>query len=104
MARALGLTGVDRAEGRLSIGCRKSADCPADVIPDLQTDGAEHMLAALVTAKRKQLFSQIVVDLMGGDSDRGALTQTIRAAGDQFISLAAIQRSIFPSFCSALLV
>ncbi len=50
------------------------------VIPGLGTGGAEHALAALVTAKRKQPISQIVVDLLSSASD-SALTEAIRAAG-----------------------
>jgi glycosyltransferase involved in cell wall biosynthesis len=51
------------------------------VIPGLHTGGAEHMLAALVTAKRKQQFSQIVVDLSGGTAGDSALTEAICIAG-----------------------
>ncbi|MFZ0402390.1 MAG: glycosyltransferase [Pseudolabrys sp.] len=51
------------------------------VIPGLHTGGAEHRLAALVTAKRKQLFSQVIVDLRGSTASDGTLTDGIRAAG-----------------------
>ena len=51
------------------------------VIPGLHTGGAEHRLAALVTAKRTQLFSQIIVDLKGDAADDRVLTQSVRAAG-----------------------
>ena len=51
------------------------------VIPGLHTGGAEHTLAALVTARRRQPFSQIVVDLLGGAGGDSALTEAIRAAG-----------------------
>ena len=51
------------------------------VIPGLHTGGAEHRLAALVTAKRGQLFSQAVVDLKGDISSDSTLTDNIRAAG-----------------------
>ena len=51
------------------------------VIPSLRTGGAEHTLTALVTAKRKQPLSQIVVDLLGGPGGDSQLAETIRAAG-----------------------
>jgi glycosyltransferase involved in cell wall biosynthesis len=51
------------------------------VIPGLHTGGAEHKLAALVTAKRDQAFSQIIVDLKGDAASDSALTDGIRAAG-----------------------
>jgi len=38
------------------------------VIPGLRTGGAEQMLATLVTARRQQPFSQVVVDLLSGGS------------------------------------
>jgi glycosyltransferase involved in cell wall biosynthesis len=47
------------------------------VIPGLHMGGAEHMLTALVTAKRKKPFSQTVVDLLSG----GALADTMRGVG-----------------------
>jgi glycosyltransferase involved in cell wall biosynthesis len=51
------------------------------VIPGLHTGGAEHRLAALVTAKRKQPFSQIIVDLKGGARGDSTLADGVRAAG-----------------------
>lgn len=51
------------------------------VIPGLQVGGAERTLAALVTARREQPMSQVVVDLMGGTREGNALADTIRAAG-----------------------
>jgi glycosyltransferase involved in cell wall biosynthesis len=51
------------------------------VIPGLGTGGAEHTLAALITANRRQPFSQVVADLLGGETDDRELTKTIRAAG-----------------------
>jgi glycosyltransferase involved in cell wall biosynthesis len=50
------------------------------VIPGLSTGGAEHALTALVTAKRKEPLSPIVVDLLGGAGSDNTLTETIRAA------------------------
>src|SRR5687768_3739532 len=44
------------------------------VIPTLKTGGAEHMLASLVTAKRKQEISQAVVELTPG-GEVGAKTR-----------------------------
>ena len=45
------------------------------VIPGLHTGGAEHRLAAFVTAKRKQPFSQVIVDLRGSTASDGTLTE-----------------------------
>jgi glycosyltransferase involved in cell wall biosynthesis len=51
------------------------------VIPSLRTGGSENQLAALVTARRKQPLSQIVVSLLSGPEGDSPLTKTIRAAG-----------------------
>jgi glycosyltransferase involved in cell wall biosynthesis len=51
------------------------------VIPGLHTGGAEHRLTALVTAKRQQPFSQVVVNLRGSTASDSTLTDSIRAAG-----------------------
>jgi glycosyltransferase involved in cell wall biosynthesis len=51
------------------------------VIPGLYTGGAEHILAALVTAKRKEPVSQIVVNLLGSTAADSALSDAITAAG-----------------------
>jgi glycosyltransferase involved in cell wall biosynthesis len=51
------------------------------VIPDLYTGGAEHVLAALLTAERDEPISQIVINLLGGAASDSTLTETIRAAG-----------------------
>jgi len=51
------------------------------VIPGLHTGGAEHRLAAFVTARRKQPFSQVIVDLRGGAASDGTLAEGIRASG-----------------------
>jgi glycosyltransferase involved in cell wall biosynthesis len=53
------------------------------VIPGLSTGGAEHALTALVTAKRQQPFSQIVVDLLGKGPDDDELVKAIRTSGVQ---------------------
>lgn len=60
---------------------QKNVPTVLHVIPGLYTGGAEHALAALLTANRKEPFSQIVVDLLGGTARDSALTETIRAAG-----------------------
>ncbi|MBS0245064.1 MAG: glycosyltransferase [Proteobacteria bacterium] len=53
------------------------------VIPGLRTGGAEHMLATLVAAKRRNPYRQVVVNLLkdGANADR------IRAAGVELIEL-----------------
>jgi glycosyltransferase involved in cell wall biosynthesis len=77
----MGLTRVETLERELPIGMQKNRPTVLHVIPGLHTGGAEHALAALVTAKRTQPFSQIVVDLMGTTLGDGAPTQIVRAAG-----------------------
>lgn len=55
------------------------------VIPALQPGGAEHMLTALVTARREYAISQTVVSMMSGN----ALAKTIREAGVPVYELGA---------------
>lgn len=54
-----------------------SAPVVLHVIPSLATGGAERMLAALVTAKRRDSVAPIVVEMMDG----GEVAISIRAAG-----------------------
>jgi glycosyltransferase involved in cell wall biosynthesis len=62
------------------------------VIPALNIGGAEQALVSLVTAKRAQPFSQIVVTLLSG----GALTDTIRNAGIKVLESSADSPITFP--------
>ena len=60
------MTHLEWREVQLSNQMQQNLPTVLHVIPGLHTGGAEHRLAALVTAKRKQPFSQIIVDLKGG--------------------------------------
>src|SRR4249919_3275954 len=80
MAGAVVLTRV-RTRKSTSSQMHNSPPTVLHVIPGLHTGGAEHRLAALVTAKRKQLFSQVIVDLRGSTASDSTLTDGIRAAG-----------------------
>ena len=51
------------------------------IIPGLGTGGAEHALAALITAKRMQPFFQVVVNLLGSSAGDSPIAEAIRKAG-----------------------
>ncbi len=76
----MGLTHLEQRKDRRN-QMQQNLPTVLHVIPGLHTGGAEHRLAALVTAKRRQLFSQIIVDLKGDAADDRALTESVRTAG-----------------------
>jgi len=51
------------------------------VIPWLKTSGAEHVLASLLTAKRPQPFSQVVVNLLRTPANETTLAEVTRTNG-----------------------
>jgi len=75
------MTRLEWREVQLSNQMQQNLPTVLHVIPGLHTGGAEHRLAALVMAKRKQPFSQVIVDLKGGTPGDTTLTNSVRAAG-----------------------
>ncbi|MBS0534402.1 MAG: glycosyltransferase [Proteobacteria bacterium] len=63
------------------------------VIPGLGTGGAEHMLATLVTARRREPYRQVVVNLLKG----GANADRIRAAGVDLIEIGMRHPILLPA-------
>ena len=68
---------------RRSILSEMKKDLPTvlHIIPGLGTGGAEHALAALITAKRMQPFFQVVVNLLGSSAGDSPIAEAIRKAG-----------------------
>jgi glycosyltransferase involved in cell wall biosynthesis len=66
------------------------------VIPGLRTGGAEHGLAALLTAEREQPFSQVVVNLLGSPAGDSALSEAARTAEVPIHQIGAQSALAFP--------